>query len=737
MIGLMSRRSAPRHQGAPSSPDVAREAGWKRDDIQGLRALAVLLVIGDHVFGQPVGGFIGVDVFFVLSGFLITGLLVREHQRHGRISYLDFYRRRVRRIVPVATLVLVVTIAAAYVIFNEARGEGVARDSAWAFAFLANWHFADIGTDYFLGGGPVSPVQHYWSLSVEEQFYVVWPTAVAAVLWLGRRRTTRTSALAIVTVLALAASFGYSLWHSMSDPTAAYFSTVDRAWELLVGALLAVTVPLLRRIPDVARPLLAWSGLGLIVLAVLVVSEDRPFPAPWAALPVFGTALVVAAGAGGTQRLLAPLVNPVMRYIGDISYSLYLWHFPVVVLGLAYAPDGGIAYQASVLAITGVLSVISYHLVEDPIRRSSWLEPRWRRSLSSGPTNHSRRLANGWLAVGLLVALPMTFLALNPSPPAAGERILAEAPSGTGQGAPDGGTPEGSAVSQTGSESNLAYLQERLAQSLRLEDFPALAPAIDDLGIESWYEEMKATGCLSVPPGGLDQCVFGNPAAEPLAVVVGDSFAISYMPAIRAALGETFRIQQLTLQECPVWDAPTTHLSGAPYPECPAYRSWSWDEVDRLDPDLVIMATSHRDVGALVSRATGQEAVTEVEKGLTASLRRLSGPDRLLVMLAPPPGARDLQTCVTSVGSPDDCETEIDTGWYDATDLEKVVADEQGVAYVDTKEWFCVEQYCPAFVGTTPAYADGSHLTLEFSRQLGPVMYDALAAAAAARPSGG
>ena len=144
-----------------------------RPDIQGLRAVAVLAVVANHLFGFPAGGFIGVDVFFVISGFLITGQLFREHHKQGRISFADFYRRRVRRIFPISTVVIIVTVAASFVIYLTARAQTVAVDGIWALFFAGNWHFAFLGTDYWANTGSISPLQHYWSLAVEEQFYLV------------------------------------------------------------------------------------------------------------------------------------------------------------------------------------------------------------------------------------------------------------------------------------------------------------------------------------------------------------------------------------------------------------------------------------------------------------------------------------------------------------------------------------------------------------------------------------
>jgi peptidoglycan/LPS O-acetylase OafA/YrhL len=253
-----------------------------RLDIQGLRGLAVVAVVADHVWGQPRGGFIGVDVFFVVSGFLITRLLLKERARSGRISLADFYRRRARRILPVATLVIVVTVVAAYAVLNAARGRTVATDGVWALGFASNWHFAVIGTDYWQLGA-TSPLQHYWSLAVEEQFYVAWPWVLAALLLVASRRPRLLMPAMVAVVLV---SFGYSLWHTQVQPTWAYFGTFDRAWELAVGAALAVATTRGWRLPHRIEPLAGWVGLAGIVLSVVVVTPESAFPAPWAALPV-------------------------------------------------------------------------------------------------------------------------------------------------------------------------------------------------------------------------------------------------------------------------------------------------------------------------------------------------------------------------------------------------------------------------------------------------------------------
>lgn len=348
-----------------------------RPDVQGLRALAVGAVVLDHLCGWPHSGFIGVDIFFVISGFLITGLLLREHDRDGRISFRGFYVRRVKRIIPAALLTLWATLVAAYVLVPHSRFREIFVDAAWSGAFAGNWRFVQQATDYFQQGGLTSPLQHFWSLGVEEQFYLVWPWLMLGLLGLvarsvgaeQRRRVGRRVLLTTITAAAVG-SFVYGLHATRTDPGPAYFSTFTRVWELAVGALIAIVCARSPR-PSTAATMLAWGSLGLAVVSLFVV-PDTGFPVPWAALPVLAAGGVLAFG-GASKIPLRPLTNPVSRYLGDISYSLYLWHFPVVVLLPTLLTNGSTGYYLVAVPLMLGLAAASYHLVEDPIRRSAWL----------------------------------------------------------------------------------------------------------------------------------------------------------------------------------------------------------------------------------------------------------------------------------------------------------------------------------------------------------------------------
>ncbi|MGN7252775.1 acyltransferase family protein [Arthrobacter sp. SAFR-014] len=346
-----------------------------RADIQGLRAVAVLAVVFDHLLSWPQGGFVGVDIFFVISGFLITSLLIKDIERSGSISFIGFYKRRAKRILPASLLVLLVTCIASYFLLPVSRADATRADALWALVFSGNWKFAIGGTDYFQEGLPPSPLQHFWSLGVEEQFYFIWPWLMLLVAWVVATRTrgarTGRSAMALLMVVIIIASFTWAMLETATSPTWAYFSTFSRAWELGIGALIAVVAPILTKLPSWLRPVLAWLGVGGLIASVLYVSPGAGFPAPYAAFPVAATAAIIVAGTGGRVASLWLLTNRVMGYLGDISYSLYLWHWPVIILLVAFMPDGNPTYYLTALAVSAVLSVASYHFVEKPTRNFS------------------------------------------------------------------------------------------------------------------------------------------------------------------------------------------------------------------------------------------------------------------------------------------------------------------------------------------------------------------------------
>lgn len=690
-----------------------------RRDIQGLRALAVLIVFLDHMLGWPRGGFVGVDVFFVISGFLITGLLLREYERSGHISARKFYLSRAKRIFPAATLVLIVTVALAFALFTRQRSISVALDAVAAFFFTANWNFAISGTDYFAQGAATSPLQHYWSLSVEEQFYFVWPWLLLGLLALVARFTTVTRrklyfiAGGSVGFIAVA-SFGWAVVQSVQSPTVAYFSTFTRAWELALGALLAVVATTFNRIPTFVKSILFYAGLGGIVAACFLIDADTVWPGAWALLPTLSSAAVIASGVGAPAPLSWPLTNPVSVYIGNISYSLYLWHFPVIVFGSALFPNDGLLTYMGISVAGFGLAIAAYHAVERPLwkaplfsahDRHAWR--RWRaenKSMSALGATIGLGVASATLiAVSLSAVSPTNAVAEPYTPPVMGQ-------------------PSSSSIQQgPGTE-----IRSAVKASLSASTWPTLIPSIDEIGPRSRVSPWVEDGCLALETKSeadfrktTARCVYGDPNGTNTAVVVGDSIAISWLPAIAAALAERgWRIQVLTMHQCPYTSASVVRSDGSPHPDCDAFHDWTASEIQRLQPSLIIASQ----LDAVGERLTDGGDLTEFI-GLTEdTLRQFAEGDRkVIVLTAPPPGV-PLEECYTSTGSPSDCVTP--TGgahkrMTSALSSSVTQMSNQNVSFLDADFMFCSGDRCPAEVDGVVVRADGSHLTDAYSRRLG------------------
>lgn len=707
-------------------PAAAKRTDQRRD-IQGLRALAVVAVILNHLYGGPSGGFVGVDVFFVISGFLISGLLMREVQASGRISFARFYARRVRRIIPVAVLVVAVTVAAAYAVYNTGRGDAVREDGLFSILFVANWHFAAVGTDYWQADGVVSPLQHYWSLAVEEQFYLFWPWLIIGAVWAGRKlggKNSVTSVAAAAMGAVAAVSFIFALWQVAAVPTWAYFSTFTRTWELALGALVALAVPWLKKLTPVVRDSAAVLGLAIIIGSIFLVHSDSGIPAPGSLVPVLGAVLVIAGGVGGSPRTMILLTNPVAQYLGKISYSLYLWHFPVIILLRPFFPGLGTGYELAALGLMVVLSVLSFHWFEDPIRRSHLLESRAERgnSVLASRWDTVRWKPAALAAQGVLTLILAAAVVMNPGgfgrqAPASDVAALT--------GSVPAVEPAGSAETEPASAE--ADLAAAITAAVAAEEFPELTPPLDSLGTSGWISEVNSEGCAEIAQTNVDACATGPEGAKTVAVL-GDSYAIAWLPGIQEA-AETlgYRLVPLTKGQCPAAAVTVTRDGGTAFPECDAHRQWALAEIGELKPELLILADADNTITRLAS-GTGKEqsaadGAAEVEAGLIETINAVRGSVDEVVILSPPPSGRNLQDCVTRVGSPDDCTSKISGLWRSMQQAQEKAGAETGAGYTDTSPWFCTaEGQCPGIIGGTPVRADTSHLTTAYSRSLAVVL---------------
>ena len=708
MDSTAGRRRPPAERGgsAERSRGVRGKAGL-RPDIQGLRAVAVIAVIVDHLFGWPKGGFVGVDVFFVISGFLITGLLLREWKRTGTISFGRFYRRRIKRILPVSLLVIAATLLTAKFLFAAPRFSDTAADSLWATLFSANWRFLLQGSDYFQADGPISPLRHYWSLAVEEQFYFVWPwVLLAALVWLTRRGASQSVALRaagwLITALSLA-SFFWAMLETSSNPGAAYYSSFSRAWELGLGAMLAFAVPMLERIPDGLRPILANAGLLGIVVSIFALSPESAFPAPGALLPVLSTALLIGAGCGGSQRFLPGLTNPVSRYLGDISFSLYLWHFPVLVfLGVLLQP-GSEFYYAMSLFVTLGLSVYSYRLVEDPIRRSSWLSSRTEPGAVTMTGRSRVRRGRGAIirpvaglavfvlmaggAVGLKVA---TTSSENPAPVSAARADFPPAPV-------DG--PAGEA------------LRKELQAAVPATEWPDFEPSLEKLMSEDPHPD-RVRNCGEPGNHTAEECTFGPMDASRTAVLVGDSISQRWaFPRTKIYAENGWNIRIFGRPGCPFNDYPMVK-SADEQAACVERKQQAIDFIEKSKPDLVIVGNTM--VPERMS-TTGKDATAaDWQAGMESILGKISASGRRLI-LSPPPFDKDVRECYSPVSGPGECLGSVVPLWYDVARADTAAAQATNSVYLDTRSMFCTaDDACPAFAGGIPVKKDHTHFTLPY-----------------------
>ena len=350
-----------------------------RPDVQGLRAVAILLVVLFHADIPGLsGGYVGVDVFFVISGFVITGVLLRERATRNSTSLPRFYARRARRILPAATLVIIVTVTVAYHYLGPLTGHETAVDGQWAAVFLANFHFAASQTNYLASQQPPSALQNYWSLAVEEQFYIVYPTLFLVTAGVFRRIPLRRRLIAVLIVIVVA-SYSYSIAFTSVNAASAFFSPLTRAWELALGGLIAVLGPSLRRVPRLSASIGSWLGLAAIVVASVSLTSATVYPGALVAIPVVGAALVIAAGTArpdlGAERLLRQ--RP-FQLLGLISYSLYLWHWPILVVATQYRGATNLPVWDNVvlLLIATVAAVLTYLFLENPVRHAKVLVGR-------------------------------------------------------------------------------------------------------------------------------------------------------------------------------------------------------------------------------------------------------------------------------------------------------------------------------------------------------------------------
>lgn len=700
-----------------------------RPDIEGLRAVAVLAVVLFHADVPGLGGgFVGVDVFFVISGFLITGLLWREASTTGTVRLRNFFGARARRLLPASAVVGVITMIASALLLPPLQVRSVTLDGITSALYVSNYWFIGSGVKYF-GHQSVlspSPFQHYWSLGVEEQFYLVWPILIIGTAWLirrARRHTTKSEATTsvrpylVVLTLVVIVSFALSVVLTYLLPPVAFFSLPTRAWQLGLGGMVALTVGLWRRLPARPAAFVGWTGLALILLACTQLNGTTSYPGIAAMLPTLGAVLVIGAGCAtpsqGCGRLLG--WSP-MGAIGRVSYSWYLWHWPVLVLTPALlGHQVGLAVKLAAVLVSLGLAVLTLRFVENPLRFAD----RVRRSPLAS-------LGLGGVATGMAVCVGLLLLLWVPNP--VGHGPAAEPMSITATPVPPGSDMQ---AYDTAVRDVFAQVQAAVAASVDVNTVPSnLNPPLTDQTAQQM--SILTNGCLRVLPfdSGHPECAVGDTSSKTTVALIGDSRAAMFNPAFqKVAEQRHWRLLLMAKAGCPITDLRLNqHFNGfaEEFQRCAEWRAQIMARLRVERPQLIVVSSARAyDANGAHTLVPGLKMYDEAWiASLTRLVQQLRETGAKVLVLGPtadPPAPVPL--CLS--GHLDDataCEGVRRALHGPGIAVESAATEAGGGQYADITELFCTANRCPVIVGNTMVYFDAGHLTREYSQLLAPAM---------------
>ena len=668
-----------------------------RSELQGLRAVAVGFVLLYHLWPDHVsGGFVGVDVFFVVSGFLITGHLYRELAQTGRISLPKFWARRVMRLLPLAFTVLVFSLVAMLLFLPQTVWSMNVRQLLGSLFYVENWVLASDSVDYMAADNEPSLVQHYWSLSIEEQFYILLPLIFVGMYVLSKNRgkqldqeqhAYRVISWSLAAIIVL--SFVFSVGFTNYDPAQAYFVTPTRFWEFAIGGLLAM-LPATSWIPAAWQNALGWSGIVAIVVAGLLYSGETPFPGYTALLPVIGAALFIRYGShhAGTGVYWWASLKPSVR-MGDWSYAIYLWHWPLIIVA-TYQLEPFVWYQKLlIILVTFVLSAFSQKLIEDPLRRAK-------------PFKVPRR-AFTLMASNMALIGAVTFITPQLLAPETHEEI---------------------AISEcVGADAFLANCEDPGTSG---------EPKIPATQVQQEAEEPTYPEC-NIPDGYTDfdrsNCSLGAPedSADLKVAVIGDSHARAWLPLFDELGKENnWNIQGYTKSGCtPVplsSAAPETSGSGRDAADaCAEFVTDSSEEFQQdADLDVIVTAASPTDRSFYDEDGKSSEAIAS--QAVADMWATWEDADKEVVVMGEVPHFNDINvpTCIAS--NPDqlveECSQSADKL---IDDRGTILADtaqqhESSVNFYDPTAGLCDEDRCYSMVGGLVTRYDHHHLSKDFAR---------------------
>lgn len=667
-----------------------------RPDIEGMRAIAILLVLLYHA-GVPGfgGGFIGVDVFFVLSGYLITRSLLEEVGRSGTIHLREFYARRARRLLPAALLVLIVTAGAVWLVLPFTAWREFGGDIAAASLYFINWRLAARSVDYLAEGVSATPVQHYWSLAVEEQFYLIWPFLMLVAAWLHRRKgwsLARTTTIVLGGVV-LVPSLAWSVSYTAASPAEAFFVTTTRLWELAIGAFVAAAGVRLAPNTRLSAAVRSAGLIGIVATAVLV-AERVAWPSYWALLPTVATAAVIAAGAetSGSDKVAGLLQSQPMQRIGAWSYSIYLWHWPPLAILAATGVELDPAMAMLVTVVACVPAVLSYRLLENPVRFAKPLVSSPGLSLSLGA---NLTLCGALVGVLLVMAIPRT----------AGPDTSDASAVGSTQ-------PLGAEVLRE--DVTDAFLLEQLRAVSRM--IPSPAEAVDDI------PPTHADGChLDFRDEEPKLCPYGAESDITVALV-GDSKANQYTSAFMSiAERNGWQLIVATKSAC-TFSLAMISREGEPYSQCLTWSERLLEVLAHEPPDLVLVSQARSQA---LTDDSGTETVEALVEGMDRAYRPLVDAGSTVVMLLdnPHPGMQVYECVAEHLDDLEACtfarEDRLHSGGRDA---QLLAAERYGYPTIETLDYICPTPTCFPVIGEVLVYRQGSHLTATYVESMAGVL---------------
>lgn len=674
-----------------------------RPDIEGLRAIAVLFVLIWHA-GVPwlPGGFVGVDVFFVVSGFLMTAILHREMLQTGKINITGFYARRARRLIPASVATLIVTGIATYLILPATRWREIGLDIAAAGGYVVNWRLADRAVDYLAQDGSPSPIQHFWSLSVEEQFYIFWPVILVGLAWIISRvqGSANRWIFALLTAIALI-SLSYSIHLTTANPGRAYFVSTTRLWELAIGGMAAIAISAIPRIPRAAAAAFCWAGLLGILATGFLLTPDVPFPGSVALIPTVSTVLILLFGpSAGTLGPVRILENRPAQWIGGCSYSMYLWHWPVLVIGGYLITDGLreiTVFEGILLVVLSVVPAwLSLRFIENPIRKSN---------LKDSQKNSMLMAALGiasCLIVGMVVALAgpwpsaSAYVSQYVSP---SSELIEQKPVGA------------ELLGDTPTTSEAGYVADIVGS---ISPNPMSAANDNPPVYNGCHQDFASTAAIS--------CVYGDTNSSVTVALVGDSHAAHWVNALQVVAKERgWKLVTYTKSSCPLIGG-SIEKDGKPYPECSTWNAEVQKALTGPDrPDIVFV--SNRE-----PPQSGSAAIKSTADSLSAAWRPLIASGATLIAIRDTPVSNfNVPDCIASHSDRlSACATPRAEALIDQGRAQEAAARQTGATLIDLNDWICPQATCAPVIGGVIVYRDKTHMTATYSTSLAYALNSAI-----------